>query len=28
MADGDDDPSIYRYDRPALIAAIAARRGL
>jgi two-component system chemotaxis sensor kinase CheA len=28
MADGDDDPSVYRYDRPALIAAIAARRGL
>ncbi|MGU3390986.1 chemotaxis protein CheA [Sphingomonas sp. M1A8_2b] len=24
--DGDDDGSIYRYDRPALIAAIAARR--
>ena len=28
VADGDDDPSVYRYDRPALIAAIAARRGL
>ncbi|QCB42488.1 chemotaxis protein CheA [Sphingomonas sp. PAMC26645] len=28
VADGNDDPSIYRYDRPALIAAIAARRGL
>ena len=26
--DGDDDGSIYRYDRPALIAAIAARRAL
>ena len=25
---GDDDGSIYRYDRPALIAAIAARRAL
>ncbi|TCP94564.1 two-component system chemotaxis sensor kinase CheA [Sphingomonas sp. PP-CE-1A-559] len=25
-ADGDDDASIYRYDRPALIAALAARR--
>ncbi|KQO13338.1 chemotaxis protein CheA [Sphingomonas sp. Leaf242] len=25
-AEGDDDGSIYRYDRPALIAAIAARR--
>ncbi|RZM31573.1 MAG: hypothetical protein EOP67_32315 [Sphingomonas sp.] len=28
VADGDEDASIYRYDRPALIAAIAARRGL
>jgi two-component system chemotaxis sensor kinase CheA len=27
-AGGDDDASVYRYDRPALIAAIAARRGL
>lgn len=27
-AGSDDDASIYRYDRPALIAAIAARRGL
>ncbi len=27
-ADRDDDPSIYRYDRPALIAALAARRAL
>ncbi|MGA1797508.1 chemotaxis protein CheA [Sphingomonas sp. 4RDLI-65] len=26
--DGDDDGSIYRYDRPALIAAIAARRAV
>ena len=26
--EGDDDGSIYRYDRPALIAAIAARRAL
>ncbi len=27
-AEGDNDASVYRYDRPALIAAIAARRGL
>ncbi|WP_093399181.1 chemotaxis protein CheA [Sphingomonas sp. OK281] len=27
-AERDDDPSIYRYDRPALIAALAARRGM
>ena len=27
-AGGDDDASVYRYDRPAVIAAIAARRGL
>ena len=27
-AERDDDPSIYRYDRPALIAALAARRAM
>ncbi|RXD07197.1 chemotaxis protein CheA [Sphingomonas sp. UV9] len=27
-AEGDDDASIYRYDRPGLIAALAARRAL
>ena len=27
-AERDDDPSIYRYDRPGLIAALAARRGM
>ncbi|MBC3942922.1 chemotaxis protein CheA [Sphingomonas albertensis] len=27
-AEGEDDASIYRYDRPALIAALAARRAL
>ncbi len=27
-AEGDDDASIYRYDRPALIAALAARRAM